>query len=112
MAHSLSQCSWARCQHLQMLDNQLEIIEDSLCLESHCLHCPCPDRVETRDLERGPSGWTRWNLVDWRLSEEEMEEQVCEDEDYVCRELGELEGGSKTPYYYAPPGLLSYIGTP
>ena len=109
MCHAISQQTRAHREHLHLLDIQLEIIEDTLCLESHCSRCPRPDGVETRDLERRPLGWSRRNLVDWRLSKEEMEAQIREDKDFIRREMGELEGEGEIPYFYAPPALVSPV---
>ena len=109
MCHLISQRTRAHHQHLHLLDIQVETIEDTLRLESHCSHCPRPDGVEIHDLEHRPSGWNRPVLADWRLSEEEMEAQVREDEDFVRREMGELEGEGEIPYFYAPPVPVSPV---
>ena len=109
LCHSISQQVRAHREHLRILDIQTEIIEDYLRLESHCSHCPRPDGVETRELERRPSGYSRRDLGNWRLSEEEMEAQIREDEEFVRREMGELEGEGEIPYYQAPPASVSPV---
>ena len=102
MAHFMSQHTHAHYQRLHLLDLQLGDIEDTLRQEIHCFHCPHPDGVVLKDMEYRPTGWGERHLANWRLSEEEIEAQVWEDEDFVCHKLGELpKEDCEHPYFWA-----------